>query len=201
MLDKLVLDIETSDTIDEVGGKQNLHRLHISVIGVYSYNRAGFFAFEEKEFPLFEKLLKETGVLIGFSLNYFDIPVLKGHFSHNFSRLKVIDILEEVERQRGHKIGLGQLAQANIGSGKSGSGLEAIELYREGKIEELKNYCLNDVKLTKDLYELAKKQGHLIIPSHYSTPVKINIVWPDLDEYLEALEKMQKQTPEQVSLF
>jgi DEAD/DEAH box helicase domain-containing protein len=201
MLDKLVLDIETSDTIDEVGGKQNLHRLHISMIGVYSYNRADFFAFEEKEFPLFEKLLKESGALIGFSLNYFDIPVLKGRFPHNFSRLKVIDILEEVERQRGHKIGLGQLAQANIGAGKTGSGLEAIELYREGKIEELKNYCLNDVKITKDLYELAKNQGHLIIPSHYSTPVKINIVWPDLDEYLEALEKIQKQTPEQVSLF
>jgi len=201
MLDKLVLDIETSDTIDEVGGKQNLHRLHISMIGVYSYKRADFFAFEEKEFPLFEKLLKESGALIGFSLNYFDIPVLKGHFPHNFSRLKVIDILEEVERQRGHKIGLGQLAQANIGAGKTGSGLEAIELYREGKIEELKNYCLNDVKITKDLYELAKNQGHLIIPSHYSMPVKINIVWPDLDEYLEALEKIQKQTPEQVSLF
>ncbi|HRY76967.1 MAG TPA: ribonuclease H-like domain-containing protein [Candidatus Paceibacterota bacterium] len=201
MLDKLVIDIETSNTIAEVGGKQNLHLLDISMIGVYSYNRNEFLGFNKNEFPLFEKLLKETGAFIGFSLHYFDIPVLKGHFEHNFSKLKVIDILEEVENQRGHKIGLDALAQANIGAGKTGSGLEAIQLYHEGKIEELKNYCLNDVKITKDLYELAKNQGSLIIPSHYATPVKISISWPDLDDYLEALEKIQKQTPEQVSLF
>lgn len=204
MLDKLVIDIETSNSFADVGGKQNIHLLEISVIGAYSYKRDEFLSFEKKDFPEFEKLLKDTGAFIGFALHYFDIPVLKTHFPHllqEFKKLKVIDILEEVENQRGHKIGLDALAQANVNAGKTGHGLEAIELYREGRIEELKNYCLNDVKLTRDLYELALQQGHLIIPSRYSMPVKINIAWPNLDDYLKELERIQKQTLEQTSLF
>lgn len=204
MLDKLVIDIETSNSFADVGGKQNIHLLNISVIGVYSYKRDEFLAFEQKDFADFEKLLKQTGAFIGFALHYFDIPILKNHFKHipqEFKKLKVIDILEEVENQRGHKIGLDAMAQANINAGKTGHGLEAIELYRDGKIEELKSYCLNDVKLTKELYELGEKQGSLIIPSKYTMPVKINIAWPNLDPYLEELEQIQKQTPEQASLF
>ena len=202
MLDKLVLDLETSNSFADVGGKQNIHRLKISVIGAYSYNRDEFLAFEEKDFHHFEKLLKETGALIGFSLYNFDIPVLKARFPHNFSKIKVIDLLDEVERQRGHKIGLDDLARANIGLGKTGNGLESIELYREGKIEELKDYCLNDVKITKDLYEFALKNGYLIIPSRYSlTPIKINVAWPNLDDYLKELEQSHKETPSQKTLF
>jgi hypothetical protein len=48
---------------------------------------------------------------------------------------------------------------------------------------------------------LGGKQGSLIIPSKYTMPVKINIAWPNLDPYLEELEQIQKQTPEQASLF
>ena len=62
-------------------------------------------------------------------------------------------------------MGLDALAKANLGVGKShSSGLEAIRLYREQKLEELRDYCLQDVKLTKDLYDLVKKQRYLIIP-------------------------------------
>jgi DEAD/DEAH box helicase domain-containing protein len=201
MLDKLVIDIETKNSFADVGGQQNINRLEISIIGVYSYKRDEFFAFDEKQFQDFEKLMKESGAFIGFALKRFDVPVLKTHIHQDFSSIRILDILEEVEAQRGHRIGLDDLAQANIGTGKTGHGLEAIDMYREGRIDELKQYCLNDVKITRDLYEHGIKNGKLIIPSRYSTPAFITLNWNDLDDYLELMEVTRNSMPKQKSLF
>jgi len=205
MLDKIVLDIETKNSFADVGGKQNLHQLKISLIGVYSYNRDEYLAFEEKELHLFEKFLKDVGVVVGFSIYNFDLPIIENHFDYRFDNHIIFDILKEIENKRGHKIGLNELAQANIGAGKNGNGLEAIELYKEGRIEELKKYCLNDVKITKDLYELILKQDYLIIPSKFHAPVKVKFDWiplhQTLEEKLKELEKTRFKTPSQNALF
>jgi len=206
MLDKIVLDIETKNSFADVGGKQNLKMLDVSLIGVYSYKRDEYFGFEEKDFPLFEKMLKETGAIIGFSIYNFDLPLIsKLYNNYDFSKYIILDILKEIEEKRGHRIKLDDLAQANIGVGKNGNGLEAIELYREGKIDELKKYCLNDVKITKELYELILKQGHLIIPSHFKQPIIMPFEWQklheELDQKLEELEKELKNTFAQNTLF
>ncbi|HOW13193.1 MAG TPA: hypothetical protein PK121_02705 [Candidatus Pacearchaeota archaeon] len=76
MLDKIVLDIETKNSFADVGGKQNLKMLDVSLIGVYSYKRDEYFSFEEKDFSLFEKMLKETGAIVGFSIYNFDLPLI-----------------------------------------------------------------------------------------------------------------------------
>ncbi|MDD3614123.1 MAG: ribonuclease H-like domain-containing protein [Candidatus Pacebacteria bacterium] len=194
MLDKLVLDIETKNSFADVGGKQNLHLLQVSLIGAYSYKRDEYFAFEEKDFALFEKLLKETGAIIGFSIYNFDLPLISRLLNYDFSKHVILDILKEIEQKRGHRIGLNELAQANIGSGKNGNGLEAIELYKNQEIEKLKTYCLNDVKITKELYELILKQGYLIIPSHFHAPVKVPFEWSKMQEQMEEqLQKLEKE--------
>jgi DEAD/DEAH box helicase domain-containing protein len=206
MLDKIVLDIETKNSFADVGGKQNLKMLDVSLIGVYSYKRDEYFGFEEKDFSLFEKMLKETGVIIGFSIYNFDLPLIsKLYNNYDFSKYIILDILKEIEEKRGHRIKLDDLAQANIGVGKNGNGLEAIELYREGKIDELKKYCLNDVKITKELYELILEKGEIIIPSRFQNPIVMPFEWRklhnELDQKLEELEKELKNLPIQNSLF
>ena len=40
-------------------------------------------------------------------------------------------------------------------------GLSAVKWWREGKIEEVKQYCLDDVRITKELYDYAMKNGKL----------------------------------------
>ena len=52
-------------------------------------------------------------------------------------------------------------AQATLGAAKLGSGLDALEYYRAGDWDRLERYCLEDVKLTRDLYEYARKYGQL----------------------------------------
>ena len=168
-MDKLVIDIETSNSFADVGGQHNVHNLKVSLIGVYSYREDHYFAFNEHEIEKFEPLLKRCGLMIGFAINRFDIPVLKKHFAFDLMALPRLDILEEIEMALGFRVSLNTLAKTNLGLEKThASGLEAIKLYNEGKVEELKGYCLNDVKLTKELYELAKKQGHLMLPDRYT---------------------------------
>jgi len=43
--------------------------------------------------------------------------------------------MEEIVRVTGHRVSLNSVAQATLGEGKSGSGLEAIRFFREGKRE------------------------------------------------------------------
>ena len=170
-MDTIVIDIETKNTFKEVG-RDNFDALEISLIGLYSYNQNKYFAFEENELEKAAEFLKNTGLLIGFSISRFDLPVMKRYFSHldNFDIVSIprVDLLDEIEILLGRRVGLDILAKANLGIGKTGHGLEAPGLYREGKIKELKDYCLNDVKITKELYEFARNRGYLMIPQKES---------------------------------
>jgi len=165
-MDTLVIDFETKKSFAEVGGEKNIRQLGISVAGVYSYAKDAFFAFEEDELAKIETMLKETNHVIGFNINHFDIPVLEPYLKNfSFEQMAITDMFADAVSFLGHRVGLGALAKATLGEGKSGHGLEALEWFRQGKIEEVKKYCLDDVRLTRDLYEYGKKHGHMLFQS------------------------------------
>ncbi len=178
-MDKLVIDIETKNTFAEVGGQQNIDALEASFVGVYSYAQNKYFSFFEADFAELGKMLQKSGLIIGFSSIRFDIPVMRKYFelgnkfstsiNFNIFALKQFDILDEIETQLGFRISLDILAKQNLGIGKTHHGLEAIQFYKDKNWKELESYCLNDVKITKDLYDLAKARGYLLVPQKYST--------------------------------
>lgn len=161
--DKIVLDVETKNSFYDVGS-ENTNALEISFIGAYSYNQNAYLSFFENEFDKLAKLLKSTRLIVGFCIRRFDLPVMKKYFNFDINAIPNLDLFEDIEKAVGFRVGLGALSYANLGVNKTGHGLEAIELYKSGRLEELKNYCLHDVKLTKELYELAQKQGYLWVP-------------------------------------
>ncbi len=166
MKDTLVFDLETKKTLPEVGGEKNMKELGISVAGVWSYQKQAFFCFEEHELSQFEDLLRNTEHLIGFNINHFDIPVLTPYMKEvDLSKMAVTDLFTDAVFFLGHRVGLGVLAQATLGESKSGHGLEALEWFRQGRVEEVKKYCLDDVRLTRDLYEYGKKNHHILLRS------------------------------------
>lgn len=177
--DTLVIDIETKNTFADVG-RDNFAGLNISLVGLYSYNQDAFLTFEEHQMDAVADLLKQTELVVGFAITRFDLPVMAKHFDFDLFSIPRIDILDDIELAIGKRIGLDLLAQANIGLGKTGHGLDAVDFYKEGRIDELKSYCLNDVKITKDIYELAKKQGHLLVPQRNSPDVlKVSLDWTE----------------------
>ncbi|MDP2629390.1 MAG: ribonuclease H-like domain-containing protein [Candidatus Harrisonbacteria bacterium] len=168
MEDTLVIDIETKNTFADVGGKERLLELFISVVGVYSYQRDKHHCFGEDEFDSLKNLLSTEHILVGFSSNKFDFPLLSHHFGLDLMSYPRVDISDEIEIRTGRMVGLGDLAHYNFETKKTHKGLDAPRLYAEGKIEELKRYCLQDVKITTMLYDKLKKEGELIIPPRKS---------------------------------
>lgn len=166
MKDTLVIDVETKKSFAEVGGEDHIRALGVSVAGVYSYVKDAFFAYEERELPELENLLENTEHLIGFNLKHFDLPVLEPYFKKiSLGRIAVTDMFEDAVNFLGHRVGLGGLAKATLGVSKSGHGLEALQWFKEGRMDDIKKYCLDDVKITRDLYEHGKKHGHVLFES------------------------------------
>jgi len=169
--DTLVFDIETSNFFTDPGvGWDNFAALRISVVGVYSYLRDEYFCFEEHEMDRLAELFAGATTIVGFSMNRYDVPVLNLYFQKlkrqapNLWGMERVDLLEEVELAMRQRISLSRLAEANLGVKKDRHGSEAIALFHDGKMDELKEYCLNDVKLTKQLYDLYRSQQHFMVP-------------------------------------
>ena len=151
---KIVLDIETQKEFKEVGGKQNIEALKISMVGVYDYETDKYRGFEEHEMDELASLLAKVSEIIGFNHVGFDLHVLKPYLNGTaIDNFKVTDIMLELQKMTGHRISLDRVAQATLGIQKSGSGLKALEYYRKGEIDKLRKYCLDDVKLTKEVYD------------------------------------------------
>lgn len=157
--DIIVYDIETKETFGEIGTRDP-KKLHISMIGAYSYTQRKLLSFTEDELPAFWRLLEQADLIIGFNNKGFDDIVVSAYFPE-ISKVPSFDILEEVHNNLGFRIKLDNIAHATLGEGKSGDGLKAIRLYREGKIDELRDYCLDDVRITKEIYDYGKRYGEL----------------------------------------
>lgn len=178
MKDKIVLDIETKNTFQDVGGREYLEKLDASLAGVYSYHQDRYFTFREGQWDKLAPLLQDARLIIGFSINRFDLPVLAKYFHFNVMALPRLDLLEEVELVYGSRVGLDILAQTNLGIGKTHHGLDAVRFYQQGDWQTLEDYCLQDVKVTKELYEFIRKNRYVMIPKKFSgelVRVPINI--------------------------
>lgn len=175
---RIVLDLETKKTFDEVGGRDHMDKLGISVVGVYHYEDDSYVCYEEKDFGKLQNLLIDSSLIIGFNHFFFDMPVLQPYLSCDVNILPLFDIMLDLQQKLGHRIGLDAIATATLGIGKTGHGLDAIRYYREGKMDELKKYCLNDVKVTKDVFEYGAANGRVFYFSKFGNQKKeIEVDW------------------------
>jgi DEAD/DEAH box helicase domain-containing protein len=157
---KIIFDCETSNIFTDVGSSDAAD-LDLSVVCIYDSETDKYSSYFKEElkdlWPIFEK----ADLLIGFNSDHFDIPLLNKYYSGDLSKIKSLDLLKEVKSSLGRRIKLDTLAEATLGKNKSGNGLEAVTWWKQGKFDEVKKYCLDDVKITKEIYEYALKNGIL----------------------------------------
>ena len=106
-------------------------------------------------------LLEQADALVGYNSNHFDIPLLNKYYPGDLTRIKSIDLLEEIRKSLGRRLRLDSVAEATIGAKKSSNGLQAVRWWREGKISEIKKYCEQDVRVTKKIFDYALKNNHV----------------------------------------
>jgi len=157
---KIVFDIETKNVFQDVG-KNDPTLLDISLVGIYDSESDSYDSFLEDDFFRLWQILEHADVLIGFNSDHFDIPLLDKYYPGNLSAIKSIDLMKEIRKVLGRRISLNAVAEATLGVQKSGNGLEAVSWWKEGAIEKIRDYCLQDVKITKELYDYALSNGLL----------------------------------------
>lgn len=176
----IVLDLETQRSFKEVGGKGRLDKLRISVAGIYDYRASEFLCFEEKDLMLLDKRLQDVDLVVGFNIKRFDLPVLAPYLFVSVSDLPILDLLDAIQDQRGHRASLDSIAAPTLHERKSGNGADALVLFQEGKMADLKKYCLCDVRLTRDIYEFGCREGKVFFTSTWDYKTyEIPVPWKD----------------------
>ena len=192
----LVLDLETQRAFEDVGSRDNLAGLGVSLVGVFSYKTGRYHAFWEDDFRKLESWLEERPLVVGFNHRKFDMPVLQPYMKLDLSSLEMLDVMEEMTKVWGHRISLDSVAGATLGTKKSGHGLDAIHYWRTKQLDKLQQYCLDDVRLTKELYEYGAKHGELFYFSKFgNNKLKAQVRWTIQEPTAEG------GTAEQFSLF
>ena len=170
----LVIDCETQYTFQEVG--LNPSKLKISVVGAFDYKNNEYRCYREKELPELFRAMEHAEKIIGFNIRKFDLPVMSPYYLGDLGQFTVIDLLEMVEKSLGHRVSLDHLAQSTLGTKKSGHGFLAIEYFRKGEWDKLEKYCLDDVVITKNLYEFALKNQKLHYQNFSGKVIDIPII-------------------------
>jgi len=158
MPDKIIFDIETQNTFAEV--ENDIKKLKISVVSIYSYEQDKYTSFTEDELTKLWPILEKAEVIIGYNSEHFDLPVLNNYYLGDLSTFPSLDLLKRIRDSLGVRLKLDDVASATLDIHKSADGLQAVRWYREGKIDEIKKYCEQDVRVTKQVYDfgLGNKQ-------------------------------------------
>jgi RNase_H superfamily len=158
---KIVFDIETKNFFSDVG-KYDPTLLDISVVAIYDSETDTYSAYLDTELDKLWPMLERADVLIGFNSEHFDIPLLNKYYPGDLTKIKSLDILKEIRESYGRRMKLEQLAQGTLGRGKIADGLEATRWWKEGHVDKIREYCIEDVRLTKEIYDYAIANQKLI---------------------------------------
>jgi hypothetical protein len=151
---KIVFDIETANIFSDVGSADPA-ALDIAVVGIYDSESDSYLSYLEEDLSKLWAILERADMVIGFYSEHFDMPLLNKYYSGDLTKIKHLDILKEIRKQYGRGMKLDQLAEGTLGRKKSGHGLEATKWWREGEVEKVRAYCLDDVRITKEIYDYA----------------------------------------------
>lgn len=177
----LIYDCEISNCIPPKDGqlKPNLKYcqgwrdfkgMGISLIGAWLSWESYIRIYPESAFSQFQKAVNEADLIVGFNSLAFDDKLCQ---AHNINIETDYDLLSETWAAAGmprqYKYGvtragykLENLAQANLGKGKSGSGEYAPEMWQQGNQWGVVTYLTDDILITKQIFQ---KRSHLIDPT------------------------------------
>ena len=172
-----VFDVETQKSAQEVGGWHRASRMRISCAVVYDSGADDYFEYFEKDVPRLIDHLKRLELVIGFNVKRFDYQVLAGYSDFDFLTLPTLDLLETIYHHLGYRISLNNLANVNIGTEKSADGLQALRWWKQGRLREIADYCKKDVEITKDIYQLGRKNGYLLFKNKAGQSVRVTVNW------------------------
>ncbi len=176
--DIVYFDLETQRTANDAGGWDKKRDMLMSLGVTYSTRTGEYRIFPEARVQELIGQLLKADLVVGFNVINFDYEVLMGYTILDLPhQCRTLDMLVEIERTLGHRLGLDALASATLGVGKTGDGLDAIRWWREGRLMEIAEYCCFDVKCTKLVHEYGAQNGNLFYNDRFQQRKSVAVEW------------------------
>lgn len=175
MSKEIVFDIET------IGDITDLSTMEITVVSIYEYEHDTYSSFERSELGKLWPILEKSTRLIGYNSEHFDLPILNRYYPGDLTVFPHLDLLKAIKDSLGRRLKLNDVAEATLDITKSADGLQAMKWWKEGRVDEIKKYCEQDVKVTKEVYEFGKNNKQLFYKSLVGevTPFAVNFDMPN----------------------
>ncbi|MEK7227372.1 MAG: ribonuclease H-like domain-containing protein [Patescibacteria group bacterium] len=158
---KIVFDIETKNFFHDVGSADPA-KLDIALVAIHDSETDNYSSYLENELGKLWPILERADMIIGFTSEHFDLPLLNKYYPGDLTKIKHLDILKEIKNTYGRRMKLDQLAEGTLGKHKSGHGSDATKWWSAGEVEKVRQYCIDDVRITKELYDYALQNQKLI---------------------------------------
>jgi hypothetical protein len=162
-----------AEGIQYCAGWHDHANMGISTICAYDYADGRYRVFCQDNFDQFMELCAASDLLVTFNGLSFDDKVIAATIGA-MPNVRPYDLLVEVWAAHGlgptfrypsHAgFGLDACCEANFGTRKSGNGALAPILWQQGKIAQVIDYCINDIKLTKQLFDRVLSVGAITCP-------------------------------------
>ena len=157
----ITFDIETANWITDTGSNDPAD-LTIAIVCIHDSETGKYSSYLEKELPQLWPILERADLLIGYNSDHFDIPLLNKYYPGDLTKIKSLDIMVEVQRSLGRRLKLDTLADGTLNDKKlDGKGGQSVVWWRNGEVEKVREYCIQDLKLTRDLFDYALKNSML----------------------------------------
>ena len=171
-------DLETQRTANDAGGWDRKRDMGMSIGVTYSTRREEYRIYTEKNVQELIEQLVRADLVVGFNVVNFDYEVLMGYTILDLpDRCRTLDLLVELEKSLGHRVGLDSVANATLGVGKTGDGLDAIRWWREGRLCDIAEYCCFDVKCTKLVHEFGIAKKQLFYNDRFQQRKAVPVAW------------------------
>jgi len=179
---KIVFDIETSN--EWTSNSFDPVDLDLAIVCIHDSETGKFGSYTQEELPKLWQIIEQADMLIGYNSDHFDIPLLNKYYPGDLTKIKSLDLLVEVKKALGRRLKLDSLAEATLGRNKIADGLQAVRWWKEGLIDKVREYCIEDVRITKEIYDYARK-NHKLKYKDFNGPREIALdtsLWEVLPE-------------------
>ena len=157
---EITFDIETANAFPTLS-RNDLSRMELAIVAIHDSETDEYSSYSKEELPKLWPIIETADVLIGYNSNSFDIPLLNNYYPGDLTKVRSLDLLVEVQNTLGRRLRLQSLAEGTLKVGKSGDGLQSVRWWQEGLYDKVREYCIQDVRLTRRLYDYALEHGAL----------------------------------------
>lgn len=196
---EVFFDVETKKIFSEIT-TDDPGDLGVSIVSVYSRELDDNYSekngkmesFWEEDFARMWPIFQQADRIIGFNTLGFDVPALKPYTSFALEKLPHFDIMYKFKETAGHRISLDALAKETLDKEKIDSGLNAVLYWKKhdkDSLAKLKKYCEADVLITRDVYDFALKNRHLLYKDKWNTlrKIELDFSYPKVDKKVDQI--------------